>query len=196
MKKIFKYTFPALIACPMMLVACSEWTEPESITLRYPSIEEQNPELYAQYLESLNDFKVSEHSIVIVSMNNLSTAPANQSQHLTALPDSVDYICLNNIFDVNEIHITEMDEVRKKGTKVVGLVDFDAIESAWQAILKKRRKMLPMWKLPRKGSNRKVMTNRRVKTKQQMKIRLLSMHGVSSNTVKKKQPDNWMLSMH
>lgn len=49
--------------------------------------------------------------------------------------------------------------------------------------------MLPMWKLPRKGSNRKVMTNRRVKTKQQMKIRLLSMHGVSSNTVKKKQPD-------
>ena len=185
MKKIFKYTFPALIACPMMLVACSEWTEPESITLRYPSIEEQNPELYAQYLESLNDFKVSEHSIVIVSMNNLSTAPANQSQHLTALPDSVDYICLNNIFDVNEIHITEMDEVRKKGTKVVGLVDFDAIESAWQAILKKEA-----------GSNRKVMTNRRVKTKQQMKIRLLSMHGVSSNTVKKKQPDNWMLSMH
>lgn len=137
MKKIFKYTLPALIACPMMLAACAEWTEPESITLRYPSIEEQNPELYAQYLKSLNNFKASEHSIVIVSVNNLSTTPANQSQHLTALPDSVDYICLNNIFDVNEMHITEMDEVRKKGTKVVGLVDFDAIESTWQNILQK-----------------------------------------------------------
>lgn len=137
MKKIFKHTLPALIACLMMLAACSDWTEPESITLRYPSIQEQNPALYTQYLKSLNDFKSSEHAIVIVSMNNLSTAPANQSQHLTALPDSIDYICLNNIFDVNEMHITEMDEVRKKGTKVLGLINFDAIESAWQAILEK-----------------------------------------------------------
>lgn len=152
MKKIFKYTLPALIACPMMLAACSEWTEPESITLRYPSIEEQNPELYAQYLESLNNFKTSEHSIVIVSMNNLSTAPTNQSQHLTALPDSVDYICLNNIFDVNEMHITEMDEVRKKGTKVIGLVDFDAIESAWQAILKKEAEDAANAETPKEGS--------------------------------------------
>lgn len=152
MKRLFKYTLPALIACPMMLAACSEWTEPESITLRYPSIEEQNPELYAQYLESLNAFKASEHSIVIVSMNNLSTAPANQSQHLTALPDSVDYICLNNIFDVNEMHITEMDEVRKKGTKVVGLVDFDAIESAWQAILKKEAEDAANAETPEEGS--------------------------------------------
>lgn len=117
MKKIFKHTLPALIACLMMLAACSDWTEPESITLRYPSIQEQNPALYTQYLKSLNDFKSSEHAIVIVSMNNLSTAPANQSQHLTALPDSIDYICLNNIFDVNEMHITEMDEVRKKEQK-------------------------------------------------------------------------------
>ena len=151
MKKIFKYTLPALIACPMMLAACSEWTEPESITLRYPSIEEQNPKLYAQYLESLNDFKASKHSIVMVSVNNLSTAPANQSQHLTALPDSVDYICLNNIFDVNEMHITEMDEVRKKGTKVVGLVDFDAIESAWQAILQKEAEDAANAETPEEG---------------------------------------------
>lgn len=30
-----------------------------------------------------------------------------------------------------------MDEARKKGTKVLGLINFDAIESAWQAILEK-----------------------------------------------------------
>lgn len=37
--------------------------------------------------------------------------------------------------EVNEVNISEMKEVRELGTKVLGLADFDAIESAWKAIL-------------------------------------------------------------
>lgn len=155
MKRLFKYTLPALIACPMMLVACSDWTETESITLRYPSVEEQNPELYARYLQSLNDFKAGEHSIVMVSTNNLSTAPTNQSQHLNALPDSIDYVCLNNILDVTPMHITEMNEVRKKGIKVMGLIDFDAIENAWEAILTKEAEDAANAEIPEEGNQPK-----------------------------------------
>ena len=37
--------------------------------------------------------------------------------------------------EVNQANISEMKEVRRLGTKVLGLVDFDAIESAWKKIL-------------------------------------------------------------
>ena len=119
----------------MMQFSCSDWTDPESINIHTPSMEEQNPELYAQYLESLNNFKATDHQVVIVSVNNVSTVTTSRSQHLTDMPDSLDYICLNNTMEVNQANISEMKEVRRLGTKVLGLVDFDAIESAWKKIL-------------------------------------------------------------
>ena len=135
MRRKFKYVLPLMMACSMMQFSCSDWTDPESLNIHVPSMEEQNPELYAQYLKSLNDFKASDHQVVIVSVNNVSTATTSRSQHLTDMPDSLDYICLNNTQEVNQANISEMKEVRRLGTKVLGLVDFDAIESAWKKIL-------------------------------------------------------------
>lgn len=37
--------------------------------------------------------------------------------------------------EVSKVNASEIEEVRKLGTKVLGLVSFDAIESAWKAIL-------------------------------------------------------------
>lgn len=137
MRSNSKYIFCSLLLSSFAwcFSACSDWTDVESITLQEPSIESQNPELYAKYLESLKAYKQSSHLVTIVSMNNVASMPSNRSQHLTDIPDSVDYICLNNLLAVNEINAEEMVEVRKKGTKVMGLVDFDAIESAWEAVL-------------------------------------------------------------
>ena len=135
MRRKFKYILPVMLACSMMQFSCSDWTDPESLNIHVPSIEEQSPELYAQYLKSLNDFKTSEHQVVIVSVNNVSTVTTSRSQHLTDMPDSLDYICLNNTMEVNQANISEMKEVRRLGTKVLGLVDFDAIESAWKKII-------------------------------------------------------------
>ena len=131
MRRKIKYLMPVMLACSMMQFSCSDWTDPESINIHTPSMEEQNPELYAQYLESLNNFKATDHQVVIVSVNNVSTVTTSRSQHLTDMPDSLDYICLNNTMEVNQANISEMKEVRRLGTKVLGLVDFDAIESAW-----------------------------------------------------------------
>lgn len=131
---ISKVLVPALVAA-LSFASCDDWTETESLNIHTPSIEDQNPELYAQYVKSLNDFKATEHQVVIVSVDNVSTAPASRNQHLTNLPDSIDYICLNNTAKVSEANIAEIGEVRKLGTKVLGLVNFDAIESAWKAII-------------------------------------------------------------
>lgn len=50
--------------------SCLDWTEVESLELNAPTLESQNPELYAQYLQSLVDFKNSDHQVVIASFNN------------------------------------------------------------------------------------------------------------------------------
>lgn len=131
-----KVMVPIFVAA-FSLVACEDWTETESLNIHHPSIEEQNPELYAQYVKSLNDFKATSHQVVIASVDNVGSEPSARNQHLTSLPDSIDYICLNNTAKVSQANTAEMEEVRKLGTKVLGLVDFDAIETEWKAILEK-----------------------------------------------------------
>ena len=34
---------PVMLACSMMQFSCSDWTDPESINIHTPSMEEQNP---------------------------------------------------------------------------------------------------------------------------------------------------------
>lgn len=118
-----------------LMASCSDWTEIESVDLNEPDINVQNPELYAKYLENLKTYKAGEHFVTIVSFDNKETHPVSRAEHLTDLPDSVDYICLNAIEKVNGVNRAEIAEVHKKGTKVVGLVDMDKIETDWKAIL-------------------------------------------------------------
>ena len=128
------------MALPALLLAsCSDWTETESLKLNEPTIETQNPELYEQYLENLRAYKSSAHQVVIASFDNVADLPTSRSQHLTDMPDSLDYICLNNIKEVNEVNAAEFADVHRFGTKVLGLVDFDAIERAWKAILEEEK---------------------------------------------------------
>ena len=124
-----------LLLTAFLFTACGDWTEVENLTIHSPSIKEQNPDLYAQYVQSLNEYKSTEHQVMIVSVDNEGALPSLRNQHLTNLPDSIDYICLNNILDVNAVHISEMIIVREWGTKVLGLVDFDAIISQWKNLL-------------------------------------------------------------
>lgn len=123
--------------------SCSDWTEVESLELNAPTLESQNPELYAQYLQSLVDFKNSDHQVVIASFNNQGGIPSNRSQHLCDMPDSLDYICFANVLEVSQVNKDEMSEVRKKGTKVIGLIDFDKIDSDWKAILEAEANQQP-----------------------------------------------------
>lgn len=69
--------------------------EVESLDIHTPSLEEQNPQLYEDYLKDLNAFKASDHHVLFVSFSNVAN-PVKQGERLTALPDSVDYISLNN----------------------------------------------------------------------------------------------------
>ena len=66
-RNIKKFLFPAVAVAVLSFAACSDWTETESLDINYPTLEEQNPELYKQYLKALRDYKAGEHKVVLGS---------------------------------------------------------------------------------------------------------------------------------
>ena len=137
MRRIIKdCLFAALLmAWGMIYSSCEDWTDPESIGIQYPTFEEQNPELYAQYIENLKAYKQSEHKFMIVKFDNKQTAPSGQGEHLSALPDSIDYVILNNPDNLSEMIVQEMAEIReKKGLKTLFSIDYEVIEEEYQTM--------------------------------------------------------------
>ena len=100
------------MAASFSLSSCEDWTEVESLDIHTPSLEEQNPQLYEDYLKDLNEYKAGNHKIVMVSLEN-STDPIKQAERLSVLPDSVDYICLNNPDGLASTELEEIEKVRK-----------------------------------------------------------------------------------
>lgn len=138
---IIQFFFPVVML--FAFVACDEWTETESLDIHRPTLEEQNPELYAQYMQALRDYKARDHKIVFVSVDNPSTAPSQRSEHIKTLPDSVDYIVLKNPADVHPTLVAEMSLVREKGTRVLYTIDYDALEARWAQILEEEENNRP-----------------------------------------------------
>lgn len=140
MKMIFRNRITPIVllfsAVTAFTTSCSEWTDVESLKLNSPSLEELNKQLYIDYLNDLNRYKAGEHKITVVSFLNPIEEPTKQSERLTAIPDSVDYVCLDNPDNLNMVTIAEMDQVRKKGTQLVYKIDYSVIDEAWKDSIK------------------------------------------------------------
>lgn len=124
-----------LFAASCAFVSCDDWTDIESIDIKQPSIEEQNPELYTKYLENLRQYKAEpEHKKVYGWFDNSEKSPSSRSQHLINLPDSLDAISLMYPENLVDWELEEIAETReKKGTKVIYTIDFDAIKFAYNS---------------------------------------------------------------
>ncbi len=131
MNRINKYIVKGLAIAlgSLALVACSDWVNPESVELNYPTLEDKNPELYEAYMESLREYRNSDHKVVIAKFNNSAEAPNSRAQHLNCLPDSVDYVILNNPDNLSDVVISEKEEITKeKGIKVMAEINYRKIE--------------------------------------------------------------------
>ena len=134
MKNNLKYRLSALLflASALTITSCSDV---ESLQLNTPTFEEQNPQLYADYLKELNRYKSEEHKVTFVSFENPKGSPGKQAERLTVVPDSVDFICLNNPEVSPEVQ-AEMVKIREKGTRTVYSIDYSSIENAWKEKVK------------------------------------------------------------
>ncbi|MDD6252438.1 MAG: glycoside hydrolase family 18 [Bacteroidales bacterium] len=134
--KITNNTLKCLLTSALAAVAlagCSEWTEPESVDFHYTTLEEKNPELYKAYFQSIRDYRSSDHKVVIAKYDNKPGIPSGRAEHITCLPDSVDYIILYNP-EVSASIADEMKEVRSlKGQKVLYQIEYKTIEAEYKA---------------------------------------------------------------
>lgn len=142
-RNIKKFLLPVVAAVAVTFAACSDWTETESLDIHYPSIDEQNPALYRKYLESLRNYKAGDHKVVFATMNNSTEAPGQRNEHLTTMPDSVDFICLTNPANLHPTLVKEIGQVHEKGTRVVYNIDYNAIEKLWQQKLEEEEANKP-----------------------------------------------------
>ncbi len=133
MKNIVK-ALVLIYALTLSLTSCSDWTEVEGLNITPPDIATQNPELYANYLKNLREYKNSDHKLVYAWFDNSEKVPFNRSHHMTDLPDSIDVVSLMHPAELTAWELEEMQTIRNnKGTKVIYTVDFDAIKNAFNA---------------------------------------------------------------
>lgn len=116
--------------------ACSKWTEQEPVDFNYLTPADKNPELYEAYLQSIRDYHATEHQVLIARFDNKATAPAGRADHINCLPDSVDYVVLNNYELINDNIMNEVAEIReKKAMATLIALDYALLEKEYKAYL-------------------------------------------------------------
>lgn len=127
------YMAAAAVVAFAGLTSCSDWTSPESVDINSPSVSGQFPELYKQYLQSLRDYKASEHKMVTGWFDNSASFAGGQADRLTALPDSLDAVVLMYPELVDQWEADEMHQIQtQKGTKVLFEIDYASMLDEWE----------------------------------------------------------------
>lgn len=135
MKNSIKY-IAILAAVILSAGACSKWTQQEALEFNYVTIEEKNPALYEAYLESVRSYHDTEHQVLIARFDNKAGALTGRADHVSNLPDSVDYVVLNNYSTISEAILSEVAEVKeKKGIQTLIVLDYDALEKEYALYL-------------------------------------------------------------
>ena len=87
---IFTYLF--LLLALFATASCSDWTEQKTVDIDPQHAKEQNPELWARYMEVLRTYRQSKHFITYGSFDNGTEKPKNEGAYLRSLPDSLDIV--------------------------------------------------------------------------------------------------------
>ncbi len=114
------------------LYSCDDWTDVESTDIETPNYRDENSAEYKQYIADLIAYKDGEHKITYVQYDNKGLA-VSQADIMNVLPDSIDIVSLNNPDDLTASELKDIQNIRKKGTKVIYTVDFAVIEAAYNA---------------------------------------------------------------
>ena len=128
-KHIGKLILSVCAATAFSFASCSDWNDVESANVIQPNIKDQNPALYAKYLEHLKAYKNSDHKLIYAWFDNSEKVPFNRAQHISEVPDSVDVVALMHPDNLVERELQEMANIKaEKGTKVIYSIDFDAMK--------------------------------------------------------------------
>lgn len=107
--------------------ACSDWNDIEPVNIDPQHPKDQNPELWARYMESLRVYKQERpHYITYGSFNNGAEQSKNEGAYLRSLPDSLDIVTLANPENITSYDHEDIPTLQEKSTRVLYLVDYAA----------------------------------------------------------------------
>lgn len=113
------------------VTSCSDWTDPEPVGVEFETVEDKSPEAYAKYLENLRSYRTNGHKKFYAWFENKAMF-TSQAHHVSAVPDSIDVLVLNNPALVGDELKAEMDKKRTDtGMKMAYTVDYAAIKASW-----------------------------------------------------------------
>lgn len=122
--KLLRYVL--LLLTFVLPLSCSDWNEPESVNLDINSAKDQNPELWARYMQILHTYKQSKHYITYARFDNSTEQPLNEGNYLRSLPDSLDIVTLSGSDRISEYDREDIPLLQEKSTRVLYLVDYAA----------------------------------------------------------------------
>ena len=99
----------------LFVVSCNDWTETESVPQKTQRPNEQDPELWAQYIAALREYKQSEHALVFASFANGAPVATSEKDCLRSLPNADNF---------SEYDREDLTVLKEKGTRAVYFVDY------------------------------------------------------------------------
>ena len=114
-----------LLLALLLTASCSDWKDIESVDIAPKPAKEQNPELWARYMESLRIYKQERpHYITYGSFDNGVEQSKNEGAYLRSLPDSLDMVVLANSENITDYDREDIPLLQEKSTKVLYRVDY------------------------------------------------------------------------
>ena len=98
------------IACSLMFVACSDWTEPTPVDYNPIFPDEQDPSLHEKYEQSLKEYKNRKHTLMLIRFANNPGTTLGEQDFLRSLPDSVDFVVLTN---ADNLSVYDKEDISK-----------------------------------------------------------------------------------
>lgn len=120
--KLLRYGL--LLMTFVLSASCSDWNEPESVNLDINSGKDQNPELWARYMQVLHTYKQSKHYMTYARFDNSIEKPVNEGSYLRSLPDSLDIVTLSSPNKISDYDLEDIALLQKKSIRVLYLVDY------------------------------------------------------------------------
>lgn len=121
--KLYSGLFLLLIL--ILSASCSDWNDIEAVDIDPQHAKDQNPELWARYMESLRVYKQERtHYITYGSFENGTEQPKNEGAYLRSVPDSLDIVTLANAENITAYDREDIPSLQEKSTRVLYLVDY------------------------------------------------------------------------
>lgn len=112
-------TYSLLLVTFVLPMACNDWNEPEPVNLGINSAKDQNPELWARYMQVLHNYKQSKHYLAYARFENAPEQSVNEGSYLRSLPDSLDIVTLSNPDKITDYDREDIPLLQEKSTRVL-----------------------------------------------------------------------------